>query len=332
MQPTSEDYWRAIILYGKNSSTYKMGLGNCLIKFASQNKDKVSLDEVTAEFYEIYRNRCKNGKPQLGLQGRKTEMEKELALIELAGKDVSKSLEVIKQKCLLGMVLLKFNNLNQGQISQPFYRVSESKQFLYLNDNLLSLFAGRQNQHLSLEINSRWDLLEHAFSTINDIGLIDSDAELEYLRHREKRTNLTKVIPAIEGYQRGRCFYCGEELYDIEVDHVIPYSAMLHNKPWNLVLAHSDCNQNKSDNIPPKYYINNLIVRNEYLIQSDHPLKDTLIKDTGKTWHDREIFINSRYKYAKDRIHRFWNGNPKYIIKDDEFYRKMVRFFGANIQ
>jgi len=107
---------------------------------------------------------------------------------------------------------------------------------------------------------------------------------------------------------------------------------MLHNKPWNLVLAHSDCNQNKSDNIPPKYYINNLIVRNEYLIQSDHPLKDTLIKDTGKTWHDREIFINSRYKYAKDRIHRFWNGNPKYIIKDDEFYRKMVRFFGANIQ
>jgi len=199
MQPTSEDYWRAIILYGKNSSTYKMGLGNCLIKFASQNKDKVSLDEVTAEFYEIYRNRCKNGKPQLGLQGRKTEMEKELALIELAGKDVSKSLEVIKQKCLLGMVLLKFNNLNQGQISQPFYRVSESKQFLYLNDNLLSLFAGRQNQHLSLEINSRWDLLEHAFSTINDLGLIDSDAELEYLRHREKRTNLTKVIPAIEG-------------------------------------------------------------------------------------------------------------------------------------
>lgn len=309
-----------------------MGLGECLIKFASENKEKVSLDEVTTEFYEIYRKRCKNGKPQLGLQGRKTEIEKELMQIELAGKDVSKSLEVIKRKCLLDMVLLKFNNLNRHQIAQPFYHVSDSQQYLHLNDNLLNLFAGEKNQYLLGEIHSRWDLLEHAFETINDIGLIDSDYELEYLLNREKRNNLTKVIPAIEGYQHGRCFYCGELLYDIEVDHVIPYSVLQHNKPWNLVLAHCSCNQNKSDNIPPEYYIKHLIIRNEFLIQSGHPLKETIIKDTGKTPMEREAFIRHQYKYAKDKIRRFWNGNSKYIIKEDEFYRKMVRFFGADIQ
>jgi 5-methylcytosine-specific restriction endonuclease McrA len=332
VNPSIEDYWRAIILFGKNSSTYKMGLGKCLIKFASKNNQKVSLDEVTNEFYEIYKDRCKSGKPQLGLQGRKTEIEKELRQIEFAGKNVSKSLELIKRKCLLDMVLRKFNNLNQHQIAQPFYQVSDNEQYLYLNDNLLNLFAGQKSQYLLEEVNSRWDLLEHAFETINDVGLIDSDADLEYLLHREKRNNLTKIIPAIEGYQQGRCFYCGETLYDIEVDHVIPHSVLQHNKPWNLVLAHSGCNQNKSDNIPSEYYINHLIIRNEYLIQSDHPLKDTLIKDTGKTLIERELFIRHQYKYGKDKIKRFWNGNPKYIIKDDDFYRKMVKFFGANLQ
>jgi 5-methylcytosine-specific restriction endonuclease McrA len=332
VQPTAEDYWRAIILYGKNSSTFKMGLGECLIKFASKNEDKVSLDEVTAEFYEIYRQRCQNGKPQLKLQGRKTYVERELQEIQFAGKDVSKSLEVIKRKCLLDMVLKRFNNLNRHQITQPFYTVSEDEQFLNLNQNLLGLFEGEKNQSLLQEIRSRWDLLEHAFETINNIGLIDSDAELEYLLHREKRNNLTKVIPALEGYQQGRCFYCGELLYDIEVDHVIPYSVLQHNKPWNLVLSHCDCNQNKSDSIPPEYYIRHLIIRNEYLIRSEHPLRDTLIKDTGKTLLDREAFVNHQYVYAKDKIRRFWNGDSKYIIKEDEFYRKMVRFFGADIQ
>ena len=36
-EPTSKDFWRAIILYGSNMSTYKMGLGHLLINYANKN-------------------------------------------------------------------------------------------------------------------------------------------------------------------------------------------------------------------------------------------------------------------------------------------------------
>lgn len=57
------------------------------------------------------------------------------------------------------------------------------------------------------------------------------------------------------------------------VDHVITYQALMHNKFWNLVLADTFCNENKSDNITPLHYVENLIARNEFFISSAHPLK-----------------------------------------------------------
>ena len=34
MSLDNEKYWRALILFGKNSSTYKMSLGKCLLDYA----------------------------------------------------------------------------------------------------------------------------------------------------------------------------------------------------------------------------------------------------------------------------------------------------------
>ena len=42
MEFTNSDYWKAIILYGLNASTYKMGFGLGLIEAARQNKNELN--------------------------------------------------------------------------------------------------------------------------------------------------------------------------------------------------------------------------------------------------------------------------------------------------
>ena len=91
------------------------------------------------------------------------------------------------------------------------------------------------------ELASRWDLLEHAYELIHEVEPLDVNEYLTHVIKHEQRKELTPLIPTLNGYQQGRCFYCGEELYEIEVDHVILYQALMHNEIWNLVLSHSFC-------------------------------------------------------------------------------------------
>ena len=54
---------------------------------------------------------------------------------------------------------------------------------------------------------------------------------------------------------------------------------------WNLVLACPDCNRGeggKFARIPAPEYLRRLNRRNEYLVGSHHPLRETLITQTGR--------------------------------------------------
>ncbi|MDQ1255003.1 MAG: hypothetical protein QG646_4282 [Euryarchaeota archaeon] len=328
MNPTSKDYWRALILYGKQQSTYKIALGNCLLKYSAENNDRVSLDDLTQDFFDLYAERLKAGKPQQGIMGRKTVVEREIDAINLADKSVEKSLETIKKVSLNDMVLQRFNVLYNRQIPEPFYTTSDDSEYLILNNNLLSIFSDSEYDMLTSELSSRWDLLEHAFEMMNNIEALDVDEYSNHIIKKEKRTNLTKLIPVLNGYQMGKCFYCGEDLYDIAVDHLIPYQAIMHNKIWNLVLAHRFCNEQKSDNLPPLSYVEDLIIRNEYFIESAHPLKNTLINELGVTKKERIKKIQNEYQYAKNKIGRVWSGYKGYDPKDDSYYRNWVKILG----
>lgn len=330
----NRDYWRALILYGKNQSTYKMALGRCLINYSLKNQTKVSLDELADDFYQLYLEKVKAGKNQGALLGKKTYVEQEILNVVYNGKSKATALEVIKDKSLSSMVLQKFHTLNDKSIRIRFYQISDDSRYLLLTDDLLSIFGNDtvQDEFLTAEVSSRWDLLEHAFENIHKIEGLDVDAYLQYLVRRQRRTNITKVIPTLEGYQQGRCFYCGETLYDIEVDHVIPYKCVGHDQIWNLVLAHKFCNQNKSDNVAPIGYIHNLIQRNEFFIASAHPIKNTLIQQLGKTAKGRQETVFKAYQEAKRMIVRMWNGISNYEPMKDQFYRMVVRSLGSDIQ
>ena len=139
MELKNEDFWRALILFGKNSSTYKMALGKCLLSYSQQSKDKISLDDLAFDFYNLYIDRVKNNKPQGLMLGRKTYIEHEIQSVLFAGKPVGQALETIKKKSLNDMVLKKFHNLNEKPIEIKFYTISESSNSINLNKELLNL-------------------------------------------------------------------------------------------------------------------------------------------------------------------------------------------------
>ena len=110
---------------------------------------------------------------------------------------------------------------------------------------------------------------------------------------------------ALNGYQKGRCFYCfrpigivsgGTDLGD--VDHFFPHVLQRVGEVsgldqlWNLVLACSTCNRGaggKFDSIPALLYLDRLFKRNEYLITSHDPLRETLMLQTGGTTAERRM-------------------------------------------
>ena len=48
--PSLESQWRAIILFGKNSATYKFAFAKSLLGIVEKEKTKITLDELAIPF------------------------------------------------------------------------------------------------------------------------------------------------------------------------------------------------------------------------------------------------------------------------------------------
>ena len=331
MEPTPDKYWRGLILFGLNESTYKMGLGHLLLNYGINGQDKISLDDLSQDFLNLYLERCKDNKPQMGQVGKQTCVEKEIDAIRHRGKDISDSVRVVGKVALSDMVLQRFNTLFGNPIPQPFYQFDKGDKCLILNPNLLELCQSKEiKETLEKELFSRWDLLEHSFQRIHPVPLIP-DERLEYLQNWQERKNLTPLVPLLWGYQQGRCFYCREELYDVHVDHVIPHSSIGHNEVWNLVLADCNCNEQKLDTLPSWEFLEKMIMRNEYYIASSHPLKEEIIRCLGKTPIERKENVRKHYEITLRYKQRHWRGNPDYDPSRDEDYLFWVRLYAKRV-
>jgi hypothetical protein len=327
MDPTPERYWRGLILFGINESSYKMGLGHLLLNYSLNGQDTVSLDDLSVDFLNLFLERCKNNKPQMGQIGKKTYIEHEIDAIRYRKKDISEAAAVVKTKALSDMVLLRFNNLFGKPIPEPFYQFNKGDRSIILNPILLEICQERESKEiLEKELFSRWDLLEHSFERKHPVPLVP-DERLEYLQNWEERKNLTPLSHLLWGYQQGRCFYCGEELFETHIDHVIPHSAIGSNDVWNLVLADDICNEQKLDTLPSWEFLEKLIRRNEYYIASSHPMKEEIIRKLGKTPKERRATVRKHYDQALKYKQRYWQGDPHYDPSKDEDFLFLIRWF-----
>lgn len=311
VEPTLFDYWRSIILFGRNVACYKLALGKALLELAPQGKTQISLEQL-AKPYSRYVTE------HLLLSDAQSQGQESFPFLEACrqfNKGEIDQDELISKTAKEGLkvVLNKFHNLSGLEFPLKFY--DKCKGGIILTDDLLEL--EREKSNLLQEVEARWRLVETAWllkMSHNLVGVnYDQDRKLLFAYHNHRRIDVTSCRDSLNGYQKGKCFYCfvpislnieAEDLTD--VDHFLPHRLKEFIKSvdgcWNLVLACQRCNRGeggKFGRLPHLDYLKRLHTRNEFLINSHHPLRDTLMQQTGKTILDRTRFLNSAYNEAQ---------------------------------
>lgn len=315
--PSLESYFRSVILFGKNSASYKFALAKSLIKLSENHNQNtfIPLDELSIPFAQNICEHLKINDKQATSQSSKFLN----ACREYNNGSISSD-ELIHLTKSLGFnnVLDAFHNVNQGNIPVSFFEVKTDgrSKGIILTDDLFKLNESKQFENFGHEVEARWRLVETAWSLKINPGLLnvnfDPKTEMFFINedYKLRRIDVTSSRDALNGYQKGKCFYCfddisidsGSELL-ADVDHFFPYFLKHElvsnlNGVWNLVLACSSCNRGelgKFTKIPEIIYLERLHKRNEFFIESHHPLRETLINQTGKLTKDRIAFLQNMY-------------------------------------
>ena len=342
VEPTLENYWRAIILFGKNTASYKFALAKSLIDVSLERKsDLIALDDLALPYALHLTEHLKYSPKQ---STAKTSQFIQACQDYNEGKIDEDRLVQITKKEGFKYVLDAFHVVNTKAIQERFYDVVNEEFFIderkfnkgiRLTDNLFKLFYVYDNsaKDLNQETESRWNLVEKAWElninkNLSAVGFGQERKQLFAHDTKHRRTNITTSRGALNGYQKSRCFYCFKEISIssadellADVDHFFPYLL----KPevanagccrpvnvdgvWNLVLSCSECNRGESGKfaqVPSIELLNRLYTRNEYLIGSHHPLREILIMQTGSNERDRKYFLDKSYRFSKERLIHSW--------------------------
>lgn len=316
LEPTLENYWRAIILFGRNSASYKFALAKSLIDLRSQSKSAFSLDELAVPYAHHLCEHLKTNPKQVT-----SKQSKFLEHLNQYNAGKTNHNEMIEQTVRFGFnnVIDAFHNVHEGEIGARFF-IDKRKAGggIELTDTFWEMGLQNQCMDLGAEVESRWRLVETAWENNISRNLMligyDSNEQMLVGVNKIKRVSVTSARPALNGYQKGQYFYCFKEISittgndDLaDVDHFFPHKLKVcaEQKPVdgvaNLVLSCSDCNrgtEGKFDRIPSTQLLERLFQRNEYLITSQHPLKETLMSQTGNTKNKRESFLQDVYNCA----------------------------------
>ena len=322
---SNTDCWRALVLYGLNTATYKIALAKTLLDFALANQSTVTWPELSRAFFEQYRRRLQqnDGMPQGGTPGRRTKMEQFFAEYRLGKLTESQAIEAVGAEAF-GDVIPRFHNLGREQgLQGKFYEFDEGRQII-LTDAAFDVAS--EASQLTAEIEARWSLLEGAYSITAGNYKLANDIRDIYLAGGYARKDLTPNIPFLQGYQGNRCFYCGEEISDtVHVDHVLPRQVLHHDEIWNLVVAHEFCNLQKKDRLVGPHFVRKLIARNENIMGSNHPWKKKIIVALGATPAARARRTDAHYKNVTEVLRwNYWGGAPGYSPASDPFYSRLI--------
>jgi ASC-1-like (ASCH) protein len=328
-EPTLDNYWRAVILFGRNVASYKFALAKSLIDLTDTDTDLISLDQLALPFSKHICAHLENSDRQTTSASSRflTECRK------FNKGDISQaSLQAATTKMGFVNVIDAFHNVNNNEIPERFF-VDERRMSngIRLTDNFYRLFKDNKNASLSQETEARWRLVETAWTHGLSTNLIsvqyDPEKAILFSNRVARRVDITSCRDALNGYQKGRCFYSYKPISiqsgtdDLaDVDHFFPHILKSDNViphidgVWNLVLSSQACNRGsggKFAKLPSLTLLSRLHKRNEYLISSHHPLRETLIQQTGKNEFDRKAFLQKCYNHAKTILLHTWEPSPE---------------------
>lgn len=332
--PTLDANWRAVVLFGRNVASYKFALARTLLELAERPDDRVTLEELAAPFA---RHLCAH----LRTVDRQTTSSSSRFLDACRAfnrNDLSQD-ALIGTTARLGFtnVLDAFHKVGGKPVPVCFFADERQGKrggagAIRLTDDLRRLASSVQGAALSDEAEARWRLVETAWQLeLPPTGIeVQADAENDLLffgaSQRIRRIDLTRVRHALNGYQRGCCFYCRAEtpLTATDVDHFFPWTLKARglmpdaDGVWNLVLACARCNRGergKFDRVPALRLVERLRDRNNWLVDSQHPLRETIRSQTGDDAEKRRDFLQKRYQMARDALIHEWM--PTDVVADD---------------
>ena len=324
--PTLDAYWRSIILFGDNVASYKFALAQSLLELAATGQTTVRLDELAIPFARAITT-------HLALENRQTTS---LSSRFLDACRAYNRCEIDHDKLIAATVrhgfthvIDAFHTVNRAPIPMRFFIDQGRRRGITLTDDLLLMREQIQFVNLPVEVEARWRLVETAWGLRLPVNLVvvAYDAESRNLiidGQAERRITVTASRDALNGYQKGRCFYCFDEITVTEgprladVDHFFPHMLARFlpqfnfNGIWNLVLACQNCNRGeetvggKFARVPSLRYLERLHRRNTYLIESHHPLRETIINQTGVTEDQRQAFLSRVDSAALERLIHRW--------------------------
>ena len=312
-EPTLENFWRSIVLFGKNTASYKFALAKTLIELDNSTNDFIKLEDLAKPYSRHICSHLKHSDKQTTnptstfIETCKKYNENEISqdnLIEITKKEGFK------------YVLDRFHTVNNASLPKQFF-INENKN-IKLTDNFYELVNSEHKENFLDEIEARWNLVETAWQmgiNVNHLQIeYDEEKENFYTNTANKRKNVTSAKNALNGYQKGRCFYCYKYISTIKkslslchVDHFFPHELTKKNFDgyldgiWNLVLSCQECNNGKDGKfakVPSKEMVEKLYKRNEYFCSSHHPLRETIIQQLGDNSQKRISKLQKFYKQA----------------------------------
>ena len=329
INPSLENCWRAIILRGRNVASYKFALAKSLLEFSNRRSELIRLEELAEPFA---RNLCEHIK----LADKQITSSSSRFLDECRrfnrGEIPRDSL--IEKTTQLGFVnvIEAFHIVGPKEVPFRFFTDDRTeRQGIQLTDDFFRLLESPQKENLPLEAEARWRLVETAWELNISRNLIsveyDPEIKILFTDRPNRRVNVTSCCNALNGYQEGKCFYCYDDITisalgpkPADVDHFFPHTlkkfgiASPIDGVWNLVLACRTCNRGmtgKFDLLPNPSCLKQLHERNEYLISSHHPLRETLLRQTGLDESSRIGFLQRNFEEAKKILIHTWSTTPK---------------------
>jgi hypothetical protein len=224
---------RRAFLFGRNVATYKFALGKSLLELSEQERDFVTLEELAEPFS---RHLCEH----LKLADRQGTFAESQFLdacrahnrAEL-GRD---ELRATTARLCFNNVIDAFHVVGPGPIPVRFFEDERKERGgIRLTDEVVAIREVFQYVNLPHEIEARWRLVEtawelnmprHALTVTYD----EATQILVVDRSVHERRAVTGCRDALNGYQKGACFYCGAAI-TVEavgtavahVDHFIPH-------------------------------------------------------------------------------------------------------------
>lgn len=328
--PSLENYWRSIILFGRNVASYKFALAKSLYELDKRPNDLIKMEELAEPFSRHLCVHLNQAPKQIT-----SKSSKFINACNQFNQGASSKESLINTTVKLGFnnVIDAFHNVNGEEITERFF-IDERKQSksIRITENFFKLAESNQFSSFTNETEARWKLVEQGWIMGISRSIIaveyDRDLKILFTSNKERRIDITSCRDSLNGYQKGHCFYCHDHISVdtnsaklADVDHFLPWmlndSISNINGVWNLVLSCKLCNRGENGKfarIPTIKLLKHLHKRNEYFINSHLPLRETLIQQTGNNEHQRRNFLQKQYSAAKQLAIHEWQPEIRGII------------------